>query len=254
MNSINIIGTPIKIINLEVAQNDFPEEMDWDTAIQTCLDLGDGWRLPLDKELNILYQNKDKIGGFNGYYYWSSSEDNNDGTYDVQHTNEWSWLGVVKRVPALNIQPRTQENDKGKGIWRFEGLSDSEDDAFRSDASADEDAEKSTEKRETCNQSKPFSLSVQQFGQLDSVLEAAGWNAQDCEDALERIAALLRRTNEGQFRAEDTASPPSPLNPSNPVPASVVINPVPAATRRMRWFWLSTKRIFPTASTAIWRG
>ena len=130
--------------------------------------------------------------------------DNNDGTYDVQHTNEWSWLGVVKRVPALNIQPRTQENDKGKGIWRFEGLSDSEDDAFRSDGSADDDAEKSAEKRETCNQSKPLSLSVQQFGQLDSVLEAAGWNAQDCEDALERIAAQLRRTNEGQFRTEDS--------------------------------------------------
>ena len=43
--------------------------MDWDTAIQSCLDLGDGWRLPNDKELDILYQSKENIRGLNGYYY-----------------------------------------------------------------------------------------------------------------------------------------------------------------------------------------
>lgn len=79
MNTTEIIGAPIKIGNLEVAQNDFPEEMDWDTAIEVCLDLGNGWRLPTDKELDVLFINKDVIGGFNGYYYWSSTEHNNDG-------------------------------------------------------------------------------------------------------------------------------------------------------------------------------
>ena len=44
MNTDDIIGTPVKIDNLEIAQHDFPEEMDWDTAIQTCIDLGDGCR------------------------------------------------------------------------------------------------------------------------------------------------------------------------------------------------------------------
>ena len=94
MNSIEIIGTPIKIGNLEIAQNDFLEEMDWDTAIQSCLDIGDGWRLPNDKELDSLYNNKDLIGGFNGYYYWSSTEHNNDGTYD--YDGEGAWIQIFK--------------------------------------------------------------------------------------------------------------------------------------------------------------
>jgi hypothetical protein len=94
MNAIEIIGTPIKIGNLEIAQNDFPEEMDWDTAIQSCLDLGDGWRLPNDKELDILYQSKENIRGLNGYYYWSSTEHNNDGTYD--YDGEGAWIQVFQ--------------------------------------------------------------------------------------------------------------------------------------------------------------
>ena len=32
------------------------------------------WRVPTQKELNILYKNKNKIGGFSSSYYWSSSE------------------------------------------------------------------------------------------------------------------------------------------------------------------------------------
>ena len=94
MNRTEIIGTPIKIGNLEVAQYDFPEEMDWDTAIQSCLDLGGGWRLPTDKELDSLYNNKDLIGGFKGYYYWSSTEHNNDGTYD--YDGEGAWIQIFK--------------------------------------------------------------------------------------------------------------------------------------------------------------
>lgn len=31
-------------------------------------DLGDGWRLPTKDELNVLYENKDKIGGFASNY------------------------------------------------------------------------------------------------------------------------------------------------------------------------------------------
>jgi hypothetical protein len=72
----NIIGTPIKFGNLEVAQYDFPEEMKWDEAKKVCEILGDGWRLPTADELNTLYQNKVTIGGFrdNLYPYWSSTE------------------------------------------------------------------------------------------------------------------------------------------------------------------------------------
>jgi hypothetical protein len=46
--------------------------------MKACADLGDGWRLPTKDELNLLYKNKEKIGGFANNYYWSSTEvDNN---------------------------------------------------------------------------------------------------------------------------------------------------------------------------------
>ena len=70
----DIVGTPIKIDNLEVAQYDFPKRMIWDDAKFACAKLGEGWRLPTKDELNLLYQNKDKIGGFANGYYWSSTE------------------------------------------------------------------------------------------------------------------------------------------------------------------------------------
>lgn len=66
----------IKIGNLEVMTEDLGE-MKWMDAIKACADLGDGWRLPTKDELNILYENKDKIGGFGSYGYWSSTEGGN---------------------------------------------------------------------------------------------------------------------------------------------------------------------------------
>ena len=69
-----IIGTPIKIGNLEVAQNDFPKGMAWIEAKNACANLGSGWRLPTKNELNLMYLNKDKIGGFAINFYWSSTE------------------------------------------------------------------------------------------------------------------------------------------------------------------------------------
>jgi hypothetical protein len=73
----SIIGNSIKISNIEVAQNEFPKKMKWDDAKKACEALGEGWRLPTDSELRILYQNKDKIGGSN-IGYWSSTEDAED--------------------------------------------------------------------------------------------------------------------------------------------------------------------------------
>jgi len=75
--SKKIIGNPIKIENLEVAQYDFPKTMNWLDAKAACAKLGKGWRLPTKDELNVMYKYKDKIGGFADYYYWSSTESNN---------------------------------------------------------------------------------------------------------------------------------------------------------------------------------
>ena len=69
--SSKIIGKPIKIGKLEVAQYDFPVKMSWSAANDSCASLGSGWRLPTTDELNLLFLNKKKIGGFNveGFYW-----------------------------------------------------------------------------------------------------------------------------------------------------------------------------------------
>ena len=73
----------IKIGNLEVMTEDLGQ-MPWEDAKKACADLGDGWRLPTKDELNILYVNKVKIGGFaedgpDGFaYYWSSTENDSN--------------------------------------------------------------------------------------------------------------------------------------------------------------------------------
>ena len=69
----------VKIGNLEVMTEDLVNkfnhrEMKWEDAMKACADLGDGWRLPTKEEWNVLYENKDKIGGFSPRYYWSSTE------------------------------------------------------------------------------------------------------------------------------------------------------------------------------------
>ena len=64
----------IKIDNLEVMTEDLEGRYTWDDAMKACADLGDGWRLPTKDELNLLYENKEKIGGFASDYYWSSTE------------------------------------------------------------------------------------------------------------------------------------------------------------------------------------
>jgi len=77
---IGFIGTPTTIGNLQVAQFGFSEKLTWGDAKVACAKLGEGWRLPTKDELNILYQNKNKIGVFASGYYWSFTEyDNNSG-------------------------------------------------------------------------------------------------------------------------------------------------------------------------------
>ena len=74
VNSESIIGKPIIIGNLIVAQNDFPYKMNLFDANAASTKLGNSWRLPTIDELDLLYKNKDRIGGFVSFSYWSSSE------------------------------------------------------------------------------------------------------------------------------------------------------------------------------------
>lgn len=68
----SIIGNSIKISNYEVAQYDFPIQMNWDDAKKSCTELGNGWRLPTIDELQLLYFNKNKSVEFADRNYWCS--------------------------------------------------------------------------------------------------------------------------------------------------------------------------------------
>ena len=46
MKPQEIIGNAVKFQNLEIAENDFPNQMDWPSAINVCTQFGEGWRLP----------------------------------------------------------------------------------------------------------------------------------------------------------------------------------------------------------------
>ena len=76
-----IIGKPIKIGKLLIAQYDIPYS-NWSDAKKSCASLGVGWRLPTKIELNTMFMNKDSIRGFAysgygaGFYYWSSTLSN----------------------------------------------------------------------------------------------------------------------------------------------------------------------------------
>ena len=73
-----IIGKPVKIGKLIVAQYDFPDRLEWVEAKKACESLSKGWRLPTKNELNELYKNKAMIGFFWDEFYWSSSEVNSN--------------------------------------------------------------------------------------------------------------------------------------------------------------------------------
>lgn len=68
-----IIGNSIKIGQLEIAQNDFNWEMDWDEAKKSIEQLGEGWRLPTKSEFGIIIKNKSSLV-FGGDFYWTSTK------------------------------------------------------------------------------------------------------------------------------------------------------------------------------------
>jgi hypothetical protein len=104
-----IIAIPIvRIDNLEVAQFDFPDSMDWQNAKDACDALGDGWRLPTKDEWKIIYQNKNEIGGFDlkqldpvgtAYgTYWSSDDDSVDSRdNDTAWLQSFNWGGLLTK-------------------------------------------------------------------------------------------------------------------------------------------------------------
>ena len=81
LDSVNISGNTITLDKLIIAKIDLPKKMSWDNAQIACSQLGFGWRLPTNDELNLLFQNKAKIGGFKNDGYWSSVENDLDNVW-----------------------------------------------------------------------------------------------------------------------------------------------------------------------------
>ena len=89
-NASRIIGTPIRIGNLMIASKDMPEPLDWWDAKEECLKLGDDWRLPTKEELDLIYENKSRIGIFRNGGYWSISQSANRMTNNGELILAWS--------------------------------------------------------------------------------------------------------------------------------------------------------------------
>ncbi|MBT6745358.1 MAG: DUF1566 domain-containing protein [Flavobacteriales bacterium] len=110
-SEINITSdTTVRIASLEVMDWDLGNKMEWEPAQKACAALGIGWRLPTINELNLLYNYKDEIGGFNLNNYWSSSL--------LEHENDaWSQSfleGVQSEANIINefyVRPVRSIND-----------------------------------------------------------------------------------------------------------------------------------------------
>lgn len=67
---------PITGVELQVANQDFSDEMTWKDAERVCIELGSGWRLPTKEELEAIYEqlHKKGQGEFKSAHYWSIAE------------------------------------------------------------------------------------------------------------------------------------------------------------------------------------
>lgn len=100
--SIEEIETTIFIDNLEIMKKDLGK-MDWYQAVKKCNEIGDGWRLPNKSELNFLFNNKEIIGEFENYYYWSIDEFNTYTSYEKYFLNGNE--GTTDKPNYLYVRP-----------------------------------------------------------------------------------------------------------------------------------------------------
>jgi hypothetical protein len=102
-SNTDIIGTPIIMGYLEIAQHDFPEKMRWVDASNACKNLGDGWRLPDQNELDFIFKNANKIENLSDNYYWSSF------VYDYT-ISEDVWRQRIGDGQTYSARPDEQNN------------------------------------------------------------------------------------------------------------------------------------------------
>jgi len=82
---------------LHTTPGDAPRAYNWDSGSRYCADLQahghHDWRVPTKGELNVLFQNRDAIDGFNisgsypAVWYWSSSQFDYDSAWDQRFSD-----------------------------------------------------------------------------------------------------------------------------------------------------------------------
>jgi hypothetical protein len=105
---VKVVVSAVKFGTFEVMTQDLGA-MTWDQANYAISQLGDGWRLPNRLELNRLFENMERIGGFvDGQSYWSSELHNGvdpwvqnfNSDYTVPHQN-YTWRDDIQNVRAI---------------------------------------------------------------------------------------------------------------------------------------------------------
>ena len=116
---INEVDNPFEIAinsytmgtSLKIARKDFPDKMTWADAKIACSNLGDGWHLPSKDELEILYENKNKVPNITNDDYWSSSEfSSSSNLYGVRAWNQFFSDGQM-------INSLIDNKKKVRAIW-----------------------------------------------------------------------------------------------------------------------------------------
>jgi hypothetical protein len=75
-SSAFIIGKPIRIGNLLIAEWDFRNTMTWSDAKRACATLGRGWRLPTTAEHDKIYLKINELNDIKFKLYWTSDYNN----------------------------------------------------------------------------------------------------------------------------------------------------------------------------------
>jgi hypothetical protein len=83
--------------------------MNWNKSKKACEEKGDGWHLPKKEELDKLYQQRDLIGGFDNFYYWSSTLDKNHNPWGQNFTNG---IPEIIRVKVISVCVRAVKSFK----------------------------------------------------------------------------------------------------------------------------------------------
>lgn len=97
-----LLKNPSNNLIIQVSEFDLDLKIDWNQAKIKCHELGDGWRLPHENELEMMYKDLflKGLGNFSESFYWSSSEgemhdawglDFKTGSFInyVKHSSEW---------------------------------------------------------------------------------------------------------------------------------------------------------------------